>query len=693
MTETLIPSSPTAVPARARSHPTPRVVRTVLATIALLATIAAFGARSGGYIFTRSAPVVFVAAGLVVAGVWIVRRPERPSRAHVIGLAAFAALVVWTGVSVLWSVGPDLSWVGFDVAAFYLLVALVCGVLPGGARQLRAAAYGLALVMTLLAGYALLGKIVPEVVTNAHEVARLSGSIGYWNVLAALIAMTVPICVEAASRPAAPAWLRGLVSSALIVLLFTFFFTFSRGGFLALGVALLAWFALSPRRLAGFASLALPALLVAAVLWHVRHLTTLFNATSDDALRTAQGHALARWVVVAALVAFAAQLLLAYWQRRRPLPPRAARALGVALLVVLVAVPMAGGAVYFPHHGGVVAWARTHAHDALSGAGPSNSASRLTSLGSNGRGPWYHEALQGFAAHPVTGSGAGTFRFTNYLYRRQLSVVMHSHSEWLNMLSELGLVGFVLFATAVAGLLAAAFGRRRVGRSDPERALLAACQAGALAFVVHMSIDWDWDMAVITVSFLLLAGAAAGYVRSCTAGATTPKPVTGRGEVAVAPAGPTPLRDPAGRVPFGSFDRGGLGLRVLVTGLVCLGVVSWTLPYLAQRADLRAVDQASRGRLAAAAASARQASRFDPLAVDPLVTLALVQAEQRRLAAARTTLIRAARLQPRNYQPYYQLGLLELSGFGDRTAADEWFRRALTLDPLDPATNRQLGLT
>ena len=205
--------------------------------------------------------------------------------------------------------GPDLSWVGFDVAAFYLLVAVVCGVLPGGPAQLRVTAYGFALVVLGLAGAALLGKIVPDVVTDAHVFARLSGSVGYWNVLAALVVMAVPIVLEAASRPALPPWARGLAASALTVLAFTLFFTFSRGGFLVLAVALLVYFVLSARRLAGLISLLIPGVLVAAVLLHVRHLGTLFTETTNDALRTSQGHALAGWVVAAVLVAFAGQAL------------------------------------------------------------------------------------------------------------------------------------------------------------------------------------------------------------------------------------------------------------------------------------------------------------------------------------------------------------------------------------------------
>ena len=133
-------------------------------------------------------------------------------------------------------------------------------------------------------------------------------------------------------------------------------------------------------------------------------------------------------------------------------------------------------------------------------------------------------------------------------------------------------------------------------------------------------------------------------------------------------------------------------MRLLVTGLIALGAISWALPYLSQRAVSAAVDNASRGRLTQAAASAREAGRLDPLAVDPLLTLAAVQVRQRQATAARTTLDKAVHLQPRNYETYYQMGLLELDSFGQRTAATQWFLRALALNPLDPVTRQQLGL-
>jgi hypothetical protein len=411
----------------------------------------------------------------------------------------------------------------------------------------------------------------------------------------------------------------------------------------------------------------------------VRHLGTLFTATTNDALRTAQGHALARWVVAALIVSFAAQVLVAVAQRRRPLPARTVRAVGSAVLVVLVAAPLIFGIYYFPRHGGLGGWISVHYDAALASSGPSNSAGRLTALGSSGRIPWYREAVKGFHAHEVTGSGAGTFRFTNYLYRDQLWVVKHSHSEWLNVMSELGLVGLVLFVVAIGGLVVAAFGRLFKDRTDPERSLLAACQAAIAVFVVHMSIDWDWDMAAITVAFLLLVGVTAAYVRERGRIAGAADPPASEGETADS-APPTPTR------------RLSLSMRLLVTGLVAAGVISWALPYLSQRAASAAVDDASRGHFAQAAASAREAGRLDPLAVDPLITLAVVQAQQHQATAARSTLEKAMRLQPRNYAAYYQMGLLVLNSSGQKAEATQWFRRALALNPLDPLTRQRLGL-
>ena len=100
--------------------------------------------------------------------------------------------------------------------------------------------------------------------------------------------------LEGASRRGLPAAARGACAGALALFLGTLFFTFSRGGTLALVLALVVYFALTNERLQGVLSLALAAGPVAAALLHARHLHTLFSATTDDALRTTQGHSFGR---------------------------------------------------------------------------------------------------------------------------------------------------------------------------------------------------------------------------------------------------------------------------------------------------------------------------------------------------------------------------------------------------------------
>jgi len=657
--------------ARSQADATRASLPSLLPILAVLAAIAALGFLSGGYVYSRTTPVALTLAGLAVAGVWLARGPVRVPRAYLVSLAAMGVFVLWIGLSILWSTAPDLSWRAFNVAALYLLVMLVCGILPGGKVQLRLAAYGFASVVVVVAVYALLGKIVPDVVTHAHVFARLRAPIGYWNALAAMIAMAIPIGLEAASRRDLPPWARGLVSSGLALLFFTLFFTFSRGAIAALIVALLVYFLVCGPRLSGFISLVIPVSLVAVAISQVRHLGTLFAETADDALRASQGHAFGGWVVGALALAFAGQALAALVQGRWPLPARAARLTGAAVLVILVSASIVFGVYYFPRHGGLTGWAKTRYDSALSTSGVGNDASRLVALNSSGRLPWYGEALRGWAAHRVVGTGAATFSFTHYLYRERATVVMHSHSQWLNVLSELGLVGFVLFAVAVGGLVTATFARLPGGRGDSQRSLMAACQAATVFFIVHMSLDWDWDMAAITVSFLLLAGTATAYARTQRRAA----------------ADPVGLRAPEAAMPTRARS---LDVRLLATGLIAFGVVSWTLPYLSERATLAGLEHMGEGDFAAAAAAGQRASRLDPLAVDSLILLADAQAAQGRPAAARQTLAEAVRLQPRNYQPYYRMGVLESRDFGDEVAGEIWFRRALALNPLDGPTRRSL---
>ena len=216
-----------------------------------------------------------------------------------------------------------------------------------------------------------------------------------------------------------------------------------------------------------------------------------------------------------------------------------------------------------------------------------------------------------------------------------------------------------------------------------------------------MTIDWDWDMAAAALVFLLFAGVAAAYVRRRRAEAPRPPlpspPAGSTGDGADELAAPAPAIRAAHA---GAGARRGLGRwagelrlgiagRALATGVLVLVALSFAAPYLSERALSRAVDLSGAGHTAAAAAQARRAHRLDPLAVDPLFTLALVEQQQGRASAALATLEQAVRLQPRNYPTYYQLGVMQLDVLGQRAQAAASLRRALALNPFDGGLERR----
>jgi hypothetical protein len=641
---------------------------------ALLAAVLALSFLSGGYVFARATPVVLALLAVLVVWVWTAPRSLALTRIHLVAVAGLAAYAIWAGLSIVWSVGPDLTWRAFDYALLYTIVAVVAAAAPADRRHLRLVGYGFLALMAPVAVYAFLGKALPDVVTHAHFASRLSEPIGYWNALAVMLAMATPVAVEGASRRGMPVVLRGLCAGELVLLLCTAFFTFSRGGTLVLIVALGVYFALSNERLAGAISLALAAAPVALVLYHVRGLGTLFNVTLDDHLRTVQGHVLARWSLAAVLVVIVAQVVVAVVHRHLTTSLQVRRVAGAIAIVLAAVVVVTGSRAYAQRYGGYGGFA--HAIAAQFGGakdpGPgTDTASRLLSVSSNGRIDVWREAWHQYPHQRLAGTGAGTFRFTNWLYRAHpYFVVKHAHSQWVNALSELGLVGLTLTAIAFGALLVSVLRPVGRGRRGRDRGLVAALQAGVVALVLHLSVDWDWDMAAVSVAVLLIAGVGGGFGGG-GAGAAAPPPHT-----ASAPRG-----------------RFGIAARVFATGLLVLAAASWTMPYVAERAYDRSVQLASEGRLDDAAAAARRAQRFDPLAADPLLILSLIQQQQGDTHGAQASIDEAIRLQPQNYEVYLKEGQLELNAYGRKERAAAAFRHARALNPLDSDVEYYLQLS
>ena len=717
-----------------------------------LAAVAAFSFLSGGYVLGRSTPVAVALLCAAAVWVWFLRRSTRPPILFLVALGVFAAFAVWAGLSVLWSFGPDLTWVSFNLTAFYLAVVAVLGLTSARALQLWTVAYGYLAVATAVGVYAFLGKGLPAVVTHAHTYARLDSPVGYWNVLALMMVLGLCVALAIAGDRRSGAALRTVAAAAAVPMCFTFFFTFSRGGWIALALALVLYFAFTTTRLASFVTLAAVVTPVALALWRLRGLDTLFADTTDDALRAAQGGVLLRWAIAALLVAAGVQLVVALLHRAVRWPRWSTIAAGAAVLAIVAVVVLGGSGRYVQTHGGVP-WVKDRMHalvtDSESGGG--NGAGRLTTMSTNGRIPLWREAMRQSRYDRIVGTGAGTFPFTHYRFRTTGGVVKHAHSQWFNVLSELGVVGLVLFIAAMVLFVAAAVGNPFSRRGDPLHPLLVALQAGVIAFFVHASVDWDWDMAAIgTLVFVFVAvcvsyratraadlrRAERALVDEAPAGAPVEEaPVDERGQdapagvlaetaeqaaraqvVADAPPADAPhgMDDAAaddrpgspadGARPEGPADespadrqprrtrRSRWPIRVAASTALVLLAVSWLPPYLALRAENSALAAASDGNVSAALDHTRRAATLDPLAVSPLFTEATLLQQLGRNREALARLQAAAKLQPQNYEVWYELGVLLHGSLGRDQAARAAFTRALALNPDDSASRYELEL-
>jgi uncharacterized membrane protein YhaH (DUF805 family) len=728
-------TSPSADLARPTSADTLQRAAAYFPGAAVLGVALALSFTSGGYMLLSATP--WVLALLAALGVWVVvaRPAGQPTVTALVAVIALGLTALWSGVSIVWSVGPDLSWIAFNYAGLYAAaaLALVWGRVRRG--QLVVACVGFLVCVTVVAVYAYLGKIVPDVVQHAHEYARLAAPVGYWNVLAVMLVMAAPVALSLAARRGLSPYVRAAAAAVLALLLVTLFFTFSRGGFASAVVMLVVYFAVTRERLSAFVSLLVAALPVALVLWHLRGLETLFATTTNDALRTAEGHTLATWTIVILVVPFVVQLAVAFVHHRVTVRPVVVRWVGAGLLVALVGLLVVAPLTYLQLNGGVSDWF-SRQYNSFTGSAPvengqqGDTADRLKVVSSNGRVSLYRESLDQAEHTPWLGTGAGTFTFTNYRFRETGLVVKHAHSQWFNTLSELGVVGLALLAVFVLAVVAALITVLVRRWRDRERALLAAVTAASIAFLFHISGDWDWDMAAITLGFLLLAITASGYRGSsqgapAAAPAAVVAPTVGEADqraaadadFAAAPsaessaavgaaaepaAGSLPAAPAAGpastagsRSPLLTAARAprlSWPAAALWAGLLAVLMVSWLLPFLSARAEDRALAAVSHNRLGPAQTYAARARTLNPLATDPLLTLAAVEEGRGRPQAALSALRDAVRLQPDNYYVHYRLGVFLYSALGRNAAAARQFKLALELNPMHGLSRSQLDL-
>jgi tetratricopeptide (TPR) repeat protein len=544
------------------------------------------------------------------------------------GLAAFA---LWLVVSMAWTETP--TGTPLEIERTLVYVAAAAALLAIVRRdEMRLLLGGVCAGATVVCAYALATRLLPDHfdASSNFEPSRLSGPVGYWNGLGLVAAMSLLLALGLAAR--ARSWAgRAGAGAAVPILIGTLYFTFSRGswGSLAIGLAVLLAF---DRRRVQLALVAAPLGAIAAVVVAVAsRQKALTDTTASLGAASHSGHGVALVVLVACLVAAAVGLAAKALGRARSIPDRTHRLASWAMaglaLVALVAV--------FVRFGSPVTLARRAYHSFTSPpAQVTNLNNRLFSLSSNGRIILWKASVQAFEAHPIGGIGAGAFSEYWAQHQKQREQVQDAHSLYVETLAETGIIGFLLLMAALAAPLVG-FWRVR------HRALSGAALAAYVAYLVGAGVDWDWELAGVTLVALLCGGAIL---------------VAGR-------------------------DEGESSRRFRLVPLALGTVIALAALYglIGNLAISRAQDAYNSAEVEQAAAKAQSAEFWAPWSAQPWQLLGDSQLALGKVAAARQSLLTAIEKDPLN-----ELLWIDLARASSGREQDAALDRAHELNPLDP---------
>src|SRR5262249_53170117 len=186
--------------------------------------------------------------GLVVATVAVVLRSAPLTWPVIAFLGLLGLFALWQALTIAWSISPDSSWRYANRTFVYLAFGVV-GVLLGTSVPRRRLAAGLGFLSTALLVVALAAKALPFLYEDYGRLARLRWPVAYWNELALLAAMTVPLGLWLAGRRDRP--LRARVAGVLhvYVALVAVVLTFSRFGIILAVAGAIAWMSIDRDRL------------------------------------------------------------------------------------------------------------------------------------------------------------------------------------------------------------------------------------------------------------------------------------------------------------------------------------------------------------------------------------------------------------------------------------------------------------
>jgi hypothetical protein len=475
------------------------------------ALVVYFSFDSGGYFPPSPAFAALLMIVVLILRITLVDDPFIAfSKRLAVAIGALGTLVVWILLSATWSDAPARALVEFDRAFAYLLLLVVCASVVRTADRLRWMAGGLAVAALVVAATALATRLAPDHFPTSLPAigeSNLAYPLTYSNALGLLSVLGAIICLYFATSTHQARVLRALASAGLPVFATTVYLTLSRGPVAAAIVGVGAFVVLGrPRGLLTGLVATVPTSVVAVAAAY--HYPVLTSNTPQAATAARDGHHVALILALCVVVGGLTRLALV------PLDKRLARvrlpadkrlpvviacwaALAATILIVAVAID-APSKISDQYHRFVSTGQASPTQDLRQS---------LFSSANRGIVDNWSVAVDAFQASPLHGQGAGAYEnwWNEHRPARQAGYpVTDAHSLYVEVLGELGIVGFVLLLAFIVTVLVTLAPVRR----GPNRPLYAALFAAALSWAVHAGIDWDWEMPAISAPFFALGGAA-----------------------------------------------------------------------------------------------------------------------------------------------------------------------------------------
>jgi O-antigen ligase len=474
-----------------------------------------WAADNGGFDGTSWYPGALFLLGLVVVGATVTAAPAlAPPRLVVVAVVALVAYAAWSYLSIGWAHQKGDAWDGANRSLLYALVFALFAVWRPRARPATILMLAFALGVAVVGLVELLRAASAEDPRSFFIEGRFASPAGYMNANVALWSAALIPCVAFGARREIHPALRGLLVAAAVLLCGLAVIGQSRGWVFTAPLAVLAFIALTPKRVRTTLTLALVLGATAAV---GGTLLDVYQSSGGRGFASAVSSA-ASAILVAALVAGIVAALVAVADRRAKPSAVTNRRAGWALGATAAVAAVIGLGAFVAANGSPFtalsdAWSEFKTQPSPTGGG-----SRLTgSLGSN-RYDFWRVAWDRFKAAPVTGIGADNFQQSYLAERRSLDEPRYPHSVEVRALSQTGIIGAALLFTAMgAGLWAAVLAIRR--RSGLGAVAAAAGTSVFVYWVLHGSVDWFWEFPVLGASAFALLGLAAGLMPR------SPKPV------------------------------------------------------------------------------------------------------------------------------------------------------------------------